>query len=351
MSNVQDNTPPESPKPLSVSEAGDAILSRWEDTPEEELSEQVEQEATPEDNQEETEIDPGDDSDDNLDEEIVEDDTDPDENDEVEVDENDDDEEDEEAEVITDDEHLVEVLVDGEVKKASVRDLKRLYGQEASLTKKSQQTAKQRKEAEEAIQKTSVIMQRLIEKAQEAYKPYEDVDMLVASQEMTREDFASLRKESKLAKDNLDFLTQEAEQFYGEIQAQHQANLNEAATNAVKVLREDIPDWSNAMYDEIRQYSVSEGLPEQMVNTIVDPVVIKLLNKARLYDQGKKVATKKKAKTVTRTKSLKARKTPEQSADVAKQKRVKATKEKLRTAKRGNHLDDIADALMARWEQ
>ena len=50
---------------------------------------------------------------------------------------------------------------------------------------------------------------------------------------------------------------------------------------------------SNAMYDEIRQYSVSEGLPEQMVNTIVDPVVIKLLNKARLYDQGKKVATKK----------------------------------------------------------
>ena len=350
MSNVQDNTPPESPKPLSVSEAGDAILSRWEDTPEEELSEQVEQEATPEDNQEETEIDSGDDSDDNLDEEIVEDDTDPDENDEVEVEENDD-EEDEEAEVITDDEHLVEVLVDGEVKKASVRDLKRLYGQEASLTKKSQQTAKQRKEADEAIQKTSVVMQRLIEKAQEAYKPYEDIDMLVASQEMTREDFASLRKESKLAKDNLDFLTQEAEQFYSEIQAQHQANLNEAATQAVKVLREDIPDWSNAMYDEIRQYSVSEGLPEQMVNTIVDPVVIKLLNKARLYDQGKKVATKKKAKTVTRTKSLKARKTPEQSADVAKQKRVKATKEKLRTAKRGNHLDDIADALMARWEQ
>lgn len=350
MSNVQDNTPPESPKPLSVSEAGDAILSRWEDTPEEELSEQVEQEATPEDNQEETEIDSGDDSD-NLDEEIVEDDTDPDENDEVEVEENDDNEEDEEAEVITDDEHLVEVLVDGEVKKASVKDLKRLYGQEASLTKKSQQTAKQRKEADEALQKTSVVMQRLIEKAQEAYKPYEDIDMLVASQEMTREDFASLRKESKLAKDNLDFLTQEAEQFFGEIQAQHQANLNEAATQAVKVLREDIPDWSNAMYDEIRQYSVSEGLPEQMVNTIVDPVVIKLLNKARLYDQGKKVATTKKAKTVTRTKSLKARKTPEQSADVAKQKRVKATKEKLRTAKRGNHLDDIADALMARWEQ
>ena len=56
MSNVQDNTPPESPKPLSISEAGDAILSRWEDTPEEELSE-AEQEATPEDNQEETEID------------------------------------------------------------------------------------------------------------------------------------------------------------------------------------------------------------------------------------------------------------------------------------------------------
>ena len=43
-----------------------------------------------------------------------------------------------------------------------------------------------------------------------------------------------------------------------------------------------------------------------MVNTIVDPVVIKLLDEARLADQGKKVATTKK-ETVTRTKSLKAR--------------------------------------------
>ena len=83
-------------------------------------------------------------------------------------------------------------------------------------------------------------------------------------------------------------------------------------------MREDIPDWSNAMYDEIRQYSVSEGLPEQMVNTIVDPVVIKLLNKARLYDQGKKVATTKKAKTVTRTKSLKARKRQSQPMSPSK---------------------------------
>ena len=63
----------------------------------------------------------------------------------------------EEAEELTD-ETLIDILVDGETQQASIKDLKRLYGQEASLTRKSQEVAAQRKEAEDNIGKTDAIL-------------------------------------------------------------------------------------------------------------------------------------------------------------------------------------------------
>lgn len=59
------------------------------------------------------------------------------------------------------------------------------------------------------------------------------------------------------------------------------------------------------MYNDIRQYAITNGLPEEAVNQYVDPNVIMLLNKARMFDQTTKVATVKKAKAakkVLRTK-------------------------------------------------
>ena len=67
-----------------------------------------------------------------------------------------------------------------------------------------------------------------------------------------------------------------------------------AAVECVKVLQEQIPDWSNALYNDIRHYAIAQGLPENDVNQYVDPAVITLINKARLYDEAKKVSTVKK---------------------------------------------------------
>ncbi len=138
----------------------------------------------------------------------------------------------------------------------------------------------------------------MLQKAEERYKPYSEVDMLVASKTMDDADFAALRKEAQQAHDDVRFLREEADNFYGEIQQRQQAAQKEAAREAVKVLQENIPEWSNEMYNDIRGYAIAQGLPPEQVNTIVDPVVIQILNKSRLYDQGKRVATvKKKAAT------------------------------------------------------
>ena len=60
------------------------------------------------------------------------------------------------------------------------------------------------------------------------------------------------------------------------------------------MLEQDIPEWNNQLYDDIRSYAIGIGLPEEQVNNYVDPTVIKVLNKARLFDQAKKVTTTKK---------------------------------------------------------
>jgi len=330
---------PDVPAFDDIESASDALLARWEDA--EKLSEQETDAATEPAEAETEKLEQEVEADDTDLEEPQEDDDEDPEDEEVDAEET---EEDDAEEISLDDDTLVEIMVDGEAQQASIAQLKRLYGQEASLTRKSQTLAKQRKEAEEAIGKTGVVLQRMLEKAQERYKPYSEVDMLVASKSMNTDDFAQLRKEAQAAADDVKFLSEEADAFYKQIQSEQQQALQSQAREAVKVLQEDIPEWSNSLYDDIRAYAVSQGLREEDVNTYVDPAVIKILNKARLFDQAKKITTTKKKRTSKKV--LRATKAPNSEAN-DKVKRLKVAKEKLQTS---HDLDDIAEALLSRWD-
>ena len=341
--------------PSTFDDATDAILARWEqDATAEQASEPStpdETEATPDIEQEETtdideledleEVTDEDDEEqtDRSDEELDDD------NEDTEETESEDNSDNTEAEVLAD-EAEVEVIVNGETKTVSVKALKRLYGQEASLTQKSQRVAEQRKELDDAIGKNHIAFQTMLEKANERYKPYSEVDMLVAAKAMETDDFAALRKEAEEAYNELKFLQEEADTFYSDIKNQQQANLQSAAKECIKVLQDEMPNWSNKLYNDIRTYAVEQGLPEEDVNNYVDPKVIMLLNKARLYDAGKKVATTKK-KSATTKKTLRSTKAPEPEKQ-RKQAKLNEAKQKLHTS--GNDLDDIAEALLSRWE-
>ena len=74
--------------------------------------------------------------------------------------------------------------------------------------------------------------------------------------------------------------------------------------------------------------------------------MIQLINKARLFDQGKKVATVKKKNTKS-SKILRSKKAPVTDSS------RKATKLKEATMALGNagtDLDDISNVIMSRWE-
>jgi len=337
-----------------VEDAADAILGRWSD--DESPTDREDEEATSEDNIEETDAfeDYEEDETNEAEEDTEENLEDPDEEETAE-DETEEASEEEEFEELTD-ETLVEIPVNGEIKQASIKELKRLYGQEASLTRKSQETAAKRKEAEDIIQKTSMSYQKLIERAEARFKPYSEVDMLVASRQMEADDFAQLRKEAQEAESDLKFLKEESDAFFKEAQADYNKQHQAAAQECVRVLQDNLPDWGNDLYNDIRSYAVSVGLPQDQVDQYVDPNVIMILNKARLYDMGKAAADQKKSKAVRVNKSagkkvLRSRKAPATDADLRVQRQRKASQKLRSNPSISGDLDDIADALMSRWEQ
>lgn len=338
------------PRALDIDDAADAILGRWSDG--EDLSETEDEDSTSEDVKE-TDVEEDELEDDEGDYEDVEDEADP-EDDDAE-DEDDDDEDDTEQSIVSD-ESVVEITVKGETKKVSVKDLKRLYGQEASLTQKSQDLASQRKIAEVEFQRTQLAYQKMLERAEARLAPYSDMDMLLAAQQMDAETFAQLRQDARQAEEDVKFLKEESNALLRELQVNQQQAIQKAAQDCVRVLEENLPDWGNDLYNDIRAYAVKSGLPQEQVDQYTDPAVIMLINKARLYDESKKSAQSKKAAAkVTKSKAnktqvLSSKKSPA-SKTTLKAKRAQEAQAKLRNNPRyGGDLDDIAEALMARWE-
>lgn len=332
---------------LDLDDAADVFLDGWKDeetlpqsTEKEEENvvdaseqEQVNDEAEEAVEPEESETDP---------EEESEEETEADDDGETEGEEDESTEEEPESKPKTlDDDAVVKVKVDDEELEVSVKDLKRLYGQEAALTKKSQQVAAKRKEVEQEAMKTAAVLDKLYNKAAEKWKPYSEIDMLVASKQLDADQFAALRAEAQAAYEEFRFVSEEANAFIQEAQAKQQAQLKEQAAEAVKVLKERIPTWSNQTYDAIREYAINRGMSADIVNNLVDPIAIELIHKARMYDESKKIATKKKVNT-----PKKVVKTTAPSKDLAGDAKKQAVANRFKAS---GDLDDAAEFFLNRW--
>lgn len=334
MSETTDNSVSENPESPTVDGAINAFMKRWEDSPKEETSERVDESEAESVNEHEV----SEDTDDAEDYDVVE-------SEEVDLDELpdlDDDYTDEEyeAEYAADD--LVTTVKVGEEEfEVSVKDLKRLYGQEKSLTKKSQQVAELRKTLDQEMQKNAGILQTLLAKAEEKFKPYAEIDMLLASRQMEPEDFAQLRKEAQAAYDDYQFLNQESDKYLEMVRSAQQQELKKRAAEAIETLKKEIPDWSEDLYNKIRKYGVSQGISQQDIDQLVDPSAIKLVLKAMKYDQGKQVAVKKRTKAPQRV--LKSGATKPQNPV------KRARQQAMDTLAKSGSTDAARDAFLARW--
>lgn len=325
--------------PLEENEAAEAFLSKFmKDSPEEETpaDEDVnEDKEAKEDDAEDTSEDDSDDSGDS-----------PEEDEETKEGEE---ETDEDANIIDDDkEAYVKVKVDGEERTVSVRDLKRLYGQEASLTRKSQEVSTKRKEAEELGAKYVAGLTGLLQRASEKANPYKQIDFLSAAQQLKPEELNALRSEAQQAFEEERYLAEELNTFMANLQAQRQYALVEKGREAVKELKRDIPGFNEKVYNDIRHYAISSGIEVDVVDNLVDAAALKIIHKAMLHDKGKVGVTTTKQKKGGK----KVIKTTKSSGSTTKDligNKTKATSALKRLQNTGS-TEDAAEAFLARWQ-
>lgn len=251
-------------------------------------------------------------------------------------------ESDDEPKKVLDDDALVEIKVDDENLKVSVKDLKRLYGQEAALTKKSQAIAAKRKEVEQEGLKLSATLEKLYQNAEAKWRPYAEIDMLVAAKTLDAEEFTALRQAANAAHEEFRFITEEVNSFVKDMEAKQQAVLREQAVESVKVLKEVIPSWDDELYNKIRTYAVGLGMDANLVNNLVDPVAIQIIHKARLYDEGKKIVTKKVVKA--------PKKVLAPSPAEEKSSKVQMRDKALSKLRNSGSTDAAMDAFLSGWQ-
>jgi len=250
------------------------------------------------------------------------------------------------------DEHKVKVTVDGEEREFSLGQLKRLAGQEASLTRKSQEVAATRKQIDDRAAVQLAQMSTLLERAKAKYEPYSKLDLLAASKDpnISQEELVAVRNAAQAAYEDVAFLEQETTRVAEALRTQARQELMTQAQESIKTLSDPekgIEGFNQQMYGEICSFAVEAGLPQDIVNDLVNPAAIKLINMARLYAKGQKKVTSATAdKKKAPKRIVKSTATAETTKKVTKT--AKAAEPMKRLQKSGS-VEDAADAFASRW--
>ena len=85
--------------------------------------------------------------------------------------------------------------MDGQEQEFTLGSLKRLAGQEASLTRKGQEVAAKRKSVDEFSAAYLARNKQLLDRAQAKYAPFKDVDLLALSKDpnISQEELVAVR--------------------------------------------------------------------------------------------------------------------------------------------------------------
>lgn len=237
-----------------------------------------------------------------------------------------------------------EVKVGEETKKATLRELKRLYGQEQALTQKSQRASEQLRIAEADIARSSALSKAMLERAQARFAPYQQIGAAEWAQfaaQLPVDQFNALREEVAAAKADLDFLTQDTQAFMREQEAKAQQAHHVAAQECVKVLSDPstgIEGFGEPLYNEMMEFCKELGLPEARKST--SPVEYKLVHMAMLWSRHQKAAKAAEAKV---------KKAVEQPTRVIKpgtSGKTDGKKAAMQQLRRSGDLDDAAAAFL-----
>lgn len=173
---------------------------------------------------------------------------------------------------------------------------------------------------------------------------------------MEADELTALRAEAQRAVQEETFLQNELTGFMQAVQQRQTQEQQTAARECVKQLNDQaspnyIENWSDKYYDELRGFAVTNGVPAQIVNTIVDAPIIKLLDMAMKYHRSQSKAPEN--KVVTKIVNKTPKKVIKQATAPAGEINEKPDQKKDRAKivsdlrKRGGGTDAATDAFLA----
>lgn len=248
----------------------------------------------------------------------------------------------------SEDDVIVKIKVGDKEHEVPVKDLKRLFGQEAALTRKSQEVAEARKAMEQIGAKQTVALTAMMQRAQDRAKPYADLDFLALAKNpsISGEELTALRDEAQRAFDDVNFYGQELDNVMQGAKAQRASVLKAEAIESHKVLNDPktgIEGWNQGLYNDIRAFAISNGLNAEFVNEITDPNAIKLIHKAMQFDKGRKALSTTSKVVKTPKKIIKS-----SSSESTSQMKPQADKKVYETLRKSGSVDDAADLFFSR---
>lgn len=252
--------------------------------------------------------------------------------------------------VEVDDDTYVKIKYDGKDLEVKVADLNRLYGQEAALTRKSQEVSTAKTQYDESMARNiaayDVLMKRTSERAEEFRKlPW---TQLMRDQAIPNDQLVALQEDARKAFEDEAFLKNELTGFMEKVQSDQLAARKAAATECLQKLNDTasplhIKGWSEALYNDLRTFASGVGIPPEMVNGITDPAVIKILHMAHQFQKGaSKVVTTKVNKTPTKIVKNTASAPPARSSA-----KTVVTKQAVAKATKTGSVDDAINAFEA----
>lgn len=346
MTQADNALPPSGDEPVSLSDVDAAldgilgnseVLSQATGIPT--LEEQDDAADDAEDDDDQVDDESGDEEDDeDSDDAVVEELDDDDDEESTDEDKDDDDSNDDESDEI-DWEFKLPVKVDGEESEVDLKELVKGYQTSQHLSKKGRELANDRKEFEEA---KTVEMSKVTETA----KLLQAQSMI--SENSLAEEYKELTDDLKAAKKSRDsYKADEIEERLVEVQTEYwkTRKTREKVAEAVKAQEEKesseqfaknvekfnneindfVPDFNEEKAVELREFAISKGIPEEVLQTLADARVIGAINEfmelSKKVSKGsakRKAAPKRKPTTTKKTKPAEEKRRAKKAINTSK---------------------------------
>ena len=233
----------------------------------------------------------------------------------------------------------VSIKIDGQDTEVSFSDLIKGYSTEQSLSKKGRELGDARKNFEEDYNKKLEEVQSmstasvavLYKSEQEHAKEFHDLEKKIdeARKDGNSYDLTDLKDKREQKQKEYWRARRERESLQNTVTEKSNEQMQKAWNEQLKVFDETIPTlipgFNETTAKDIRTFALKEGIDEKVLDTIIDPNIVKFVNDYRILKEGiNKGSAKRKAAPVKKIPTRKSRPAQQKQIDAEQALRKRA---------------------------